>query len=545
MFDYIVVGSGSAGCVLASRLVAAGQRVALVEAGASDAAFHVRVPAAFTKLFKTSRDWDFATTPQGALAERPLYWPRGKVLGGCSSTNAQMWVPGFAEDYDGWRDSGAMGWDFASVRPYFERAELTQQAAVSDTGMALSALRSPNAISAAFLGACHQLGYPPSDGVFPSRPEGCTPVRVTQRDGKRWSSVDGYLRPLLGDPRLRVLLNTRAERVVFKGRRAVGVDVVDARGVRATLRAEREVVLAAGAIGSPHLLMLSGVGDPRELAAHGVPVRAPLVGVGRNLQDHLMSVVVASCPAPVTLVNAESPRHLLQYLFRKRGPLTSNVAEAYAYVRTRPTLRLPDVELLFAPAPFIRHGLEPTKRHGISIGAVLLTPESRGRIQLRSRDPRVAPRIDPGYLADAGQADLGALVAGVRKARELFQTSALRPYVDGFLQAPASDSKEALEQFVRRHSETVYHPVGTCRMGEDDSSVVDASLRVHGLDGLRVVDASVMPRIIRGHTHAPSVMIGERGASLLLREQRALPPRPPQPAPQRLPDSACTRVHTT
>lgn len=520
MVDYVIVGAGSAGCVLAGRLVSAGHRVALVEAGGSDERAEIRVPAAFTKLFKTACDWGYSTAAQPTLDGRELFWPRGKVLGGCSSMNAQMWSPGYPADYDGWAACGNPGWGWHDVRPYLARA--ARQGPSDDLGIAVTPLRAPNPATEAFLRACEGLGLPRLGAPDDERPEGFAPSQVTQRRGARFSAVDGYLRPVLKHPRLSLLLGARVERVLTDGRRrALGVALVDAEGRRRDLWAAREVVLAAGAINSPQLLMLSGIGDPDALARHAIPLVCALPGVGRNLQDHLLAAVVASCPRPVTLASAATLPQLLRYAFARTGMLTSNVAEAYAFVRTRPELRQPDVELVFAPTPFIDHGLAPPPCHGITVGAVLLQPESRGRVELRSGDPADAPRIDPAYLSDASGVDLRTLVAGVKLARRVLSTAPLRDFVDGFLEPSLSAGDDvALAEFVRTRAETLYHPVGTCRMGDDEGAVVDAALRVRGVERLRVVDASVMPRIIRGHTHAPTVAIAEKAAELMAADAR-------------------------
>jgi choline dehydrogenase len=529
MFDYIVVGAGSAGCVVAGRLVAAGKQVALVEAGGSDDHLNVRIPAAFAKLFKTSRDWADTTLPQAGLGGRALFWPRGKMLGGSSSMNAQMWVPGFPEDYDGWAAAGAHGFAYADVRAYLEAAVLPIRKGdgrPTRPGIAVSEQRAPSPITRAFIGACHALGLPDLEGGASERRDGVAATRVTQFRGSRWSSADGYLRPLLKHPNLSVFLNAQVVSLLLEDKCARGVRIVEGNGGRLDLHARAEVILAAGTVGTPHLLMLSGIGDPQQLAAAGVPVMHELPSVGQNLQDHLMTVLAARCPRKETLLAAESPRELLRYLLGRRGMLTSNVAEAYAFVRTRPELSLPDVELIFAPVPFIEHGLVKPEAHGVSVGVVLLTPNSRGRITLQSADWKVPPRIDPGYLTDAHGADERSMLAGLELALRVLDNPAMRPYVDGFLQPKVRpDSTAALRALLKQHAETVYHPVGTCRMGSDDASVVDSELRVRGIARLRIADASVMPRIIRGHTHAPSVMIGEKAAALLLEAERALPAR--------------------
>ena len=512
-FDYVVVGAGSAGCVLANRLSAdPDRRVALLEAGGPDRSMNIRIPAAFTKLFTTPYDWNYRTGKQAELSDRELYWPRGRMLGGSSSMNAQMWVRGHRADYDGW----GPGWTYDEVLPYFHRAE---HRAGSNTGgvygtdgpLWISELRDQHPGTAAFLRACAELGLTRLAELNGPDHTGYAPTPVTQRRGRRWSAADGYLRPAMRRPNLTVLTHASARRVVLSGDgRATGVEYRDATGATRVVGATREVVLSAGAVNSPHLLMLSGIGDPEHLRAAGVEVRREVPGVGANLQDHLAIAATVSCPLPVTMVAAETPGQLVRYLIRRKGMLTSNVAEAVAFLRTDPAAPAPDVELIWAPVPFIDHGLTKPPGHGVTIGVVLLQPRSRGRVTLAGADPDEPPVIDPGYLTAPG--DLAPLVAGLRTAERLLATEALRPYVGEPMDPwPGSVSDAELAQLVRDRSETLYHPVGTCAMG----TVVDDHLRVHGVPGLRVVDASVMPRIIRGHTHAPTVMIAERAADLL------------------------------
>ncbi|GAA3010515.1 GMC family oxidoreductase [Streptosporangium longisporum] len=543
-YDYVVVGAGSAGCVLAARLSEdPGTTVALVEAGGSDRMLAVRMPAGFARLFKTEHDWNFTTTRQDGLSGRELYWPRGRMLGGSSSMNAQMWVRGHRADYDGW---GVPGWSYEEVLPYFRRAERrsgSNHGGVYGTGgpVHVSELRSPNPATALFLRACEELGIARLDELNGPSNEGCSPTPVTQHRGRRCSSADAYLAPAMRRPNLTVLTSSHVRRILIEDGRAVGVEYTagpgrggrrggrrghDARdgsgsgavestggadgGAVTVLRARREVLLSAGAIGSPHLLMLSGVGPADELRAAGVEPVHELPGVGDGLQDHLASGIFLHCPRPITLAGAETAGNLLRFLAGGRGMLTSNVGEAVAFIRTSPEEPAPDIELIFAPGPFIDHGLTPPPGHGLTIASVLLRPESRGRVRLDGRDVV----IDPRYLT--AEADVRRLVAGLVKARELFATEALRPLA-GPPMAPywGARTEEELARWVRERSETLYHPVGTCRMGEDPGSVVDPGLRVRGIAGLRVVDASVMPVINRGHTHAPTVMIAERAADLI------------------------------
>ncbi|GAA1620906.1 GMC family oxidoreductase N-terminal domain-containing protein [Nonomuraea maheshkhaliensis] len=508
-YDYVIVGAGSAGCVLAARLSEdPGVSVALVEAGGKDDKLEIRMPAGFAKLFKTEYDWNFTTAKQGEMSGRELYWPRGRVLGGSSSLNAQMYVRGCQLDYDQW---DVPGWAYDDVLPYFTRAERrvgSNEGGVYGTGgpLYVSELRSPNVTTAAFLQACEEMGMTRLGELNGRSNEGYCPTPVTQNRGRRWSSADAYLRPAVSRPNLTVVTGAAVDRVTFDGKRATGIEY----GGGTRIGARREVVLAAGAIGSPYLLMRSGVGAADELRDAGVPIVHELPEVGKNLQDHLSSGVFVECTRPVTLTGAESIGNLLRYLVTRSGMLTTNVGEAVAFIRTSNGEPAPDIELIFAPGPFIDHGLTPPTGHGLTVGVVLLQPESRGRVGLNGADVL----IDPAYLS--AEADVRRLVAGLRTAQRVFATDAMKPFAGGPM-APywAPETDEELARWVRERGETLYHPVGTCRMGADADSVVDPELRVRGVEGLRVADASVMPTLNRGHTHAPAVMIGEKGADLI------------------------------
>jgi choline dehydrogenase-like flavoprotein len=520
MYDYVIVGAGSAGCVLANRLSEQPDtRVLLLEAGPPDTKTEIRVPAAFSKLFKSPLDWNYATAPQPALAGRELYWPRARVLGGCSSMNAQMHVRGNRLDYDAWAELGNPGWSHADVLPYFRRSEHNEAGETEARGVGgplnVARLRSPNPATAAFVAAACGAGVAACGDVNGETQEGVDHVQVTQTRGTRCSTATAYLRPARGRPNLRVATGAHATRIVTDGRRATGVEYV-AGGRRVTAAAAREVIVSCGAVNSPQLLMLSGIGPAARLGELGIPVVHDLPGVGQNLQDHLAVAVIVGSRRPVTLVAAETLPNLLRFLVLRRGMLTSNVAEACAFVRTDPDLPAPDLELIFAPVPFIDHGLVKPAGHGLTLAAILLQPASRGEIGLRSADPFAAPLIQPHYLSDPGGADLRVLREGVRLAQRILHTPPLAEYAGDPVEPAAGVRTDAeVDAFIREQAETLYHPVGTCRMGADDGAVVDAQLRVRGVEGLRVVDASVMPRIIRGHTNAPTVMIAEKAADLI------------------------------
>ncbi|MDP9166723.1 MAG: GMC family oxidoreductase N-terminal domain-containing protein [Actinomycetota bacterium] len=506
--DYIVVGTGSAGSVLANRLSETpGVQVLVLEAGARDKDKFVHIPAAFSKLFTSDVDWHYATEPQKELDGREIFWPRGKMLGGSSSMNAMMWVRGFAADYDEWGAAAGESWSYDSVREYFTRIERGP--------LVVSRQRSPRTLTTAWLSAIAECGYR-TEAPNQDAPEGFCETQVTQRRGARWSTADAYLKPVLRRPNLAVTTNAMVTRVVIEDGRATGVEYRH-DGRTHVARARREVVLCGGAINSPQLLMLSGIGDRERLADHGIDAVHHAPEVGQNLMDHLC-VPVGFDVAGDSLYAAEKPLELANYLLRRRGMLTSNVGEAYGFVRSREDLELPDLELIFAPAPFFDEGIGPGHSgHAVVMGPILVKPRSRGTITLRSADPLTKPVIDPRYLSDPDGADRAALMAGLRITARIADSSTMRGLLRGIARpAEATELDEGtLERALETVSHTLYHPVGTCRMGSDDASVVDPELRVRGVDGLRVADASIMPTIIRGHTHAPSVMIGEKASDLI------------------------------
>lgn len=518
--DYVIVGAGSAGCVLAARLSEdPSARVLLLEAGGSGRHPNISIPVAFGKQFRTKLDWDLATEPEPHCDGRSLYVPRGKGLGGSSAMNAMLYVRGRPLDYDLWAAQGADGWGWEDVRPYFLRAEDNARGASEHHAVGgplrVEDERSPRPLTTRFLRAAEAAGIPYIDDYNGPEQDGCALVQVTQKGGRRWSTAKGYLRPAMGRDNLEVVTHAQVERVEIRGGRAVGVRYRDKRGREHVASADREVILAAGAIGSPQLLMLSGVGPAGELRAHGIDVAADVPGVGRNLQDHPYVVSVWHVEGGGSLADAEHPKYLAQWLLRGTGPLTSSVAEAFAFVRTRPGLPAADVQLHFAPAYFVNHGFEEYDHDAITSGPVLITPKSRGEVTLRSADPRATPKILTNTLAEPD--DLRALVEGIRISREIVRQQPLADVATREIYPGADLGDDDLEGDVRRRVELLYHPVGTCRMGSetDEMAVLDPQLRVRGVEGLRVADASVMPVIPGGNTNAPAIMVGERAADLI------------------------------
>ena len=518
-FDVVVVGAGSAGCALAARLTEdPSLQVLLLEAGGGDDVLEVQIPAALYKVWRTRRDWNYATDPQPGLGGRELFWPRGKLLGGSSSINAMIYIRGAAADYDEWaRLTGDSSWSYADVLPLFRRGEDNSRGADDFHGVGgplrVEDLRSPHRWTKAVVESAVAAGFPRNADFNGARQEGVGTYQVTQKRGRRWSAADAYLKPVLDRPNLTVRTGAQVTRVLLSEGRATGVEYVR-DGRRQTAHAGAEVVLAGGAINSPQLLMLSGIGPAEHLRSVGVAVQHDLPGVGGGLQDHPLVPTIWHVRSGKSLFRAESPSGYAQWFGARRGPLTSNLAEAGLYTRSDPSLAEPDLQYHFLPVKFWRQAEVDPDVDAFTAATVLVDVHSRGSVRLRSADPTWAPSIDAGYLTD--DRDLDALVTGMEMARDIASVGPLaKVLAEEWSPGDAVRSRQALRAKARETLESLYHPVGSCRMGTDDDAVVDSELRVRGVDGLRVVDASVMPTLVRGNTNAPTIMIAERASDLI------------------------------
>jgi len=521
LYDYIIVGAGSAGCVLANRLSADGKtRILVLEAGGRDWHPFVHMPAGLAKLTAyKSMNWDYYTEPEPNLDNRRLYWPRGRLLGGSSSINAMCYIRGQREDYDAWAAAGNRSWGFDEVLPYFMRSEDNQRGADAFHGvggnLAVSDLRHTNPLSHAFLAAASASGQTPNPDFNGPSQRGFGFYQVTQRNGSRWSTAAGFLREASRRANVTVLTNAQATRVLFERQQAIGVEVRIGKRLQ-RYAARREVLLAGGAINSPQLLMLSGVGPADSLRQHGIGVRVDSPEVGANLHDHLDICVLRKSTQKITYDHPNDLVVGLQYLFTKSGIGTSNIAESGGFAcSSMATDGRPDLQFHFVPAMLDDHGRNRLPGHGFTMHACALRPSSRGHLELASADPLMKPRIFANYLSEP--VDMALMLEGIRITREIFAAAPLAPYAGAeFVPGESVASRGELEAFVRRKAETIYHPVGTCRMGADLNSVVDAQLRVRGTTGLRVIDASIMPTLVSGNTNAPTVMIAERASAMIL-----------------------------
>ena len=528
-FDYVIVGAGSAGCVLANRLSADGKHsVLLLEAGPKDTNLWIHVPLGYGKLFKEkSVNWMYSTEPEPGLNGRQVFQPRGKVLGGSSSINGLLYVRGQHEDYDRWRQRGNTGWGYDDVLPYFKKAENQQRGADKYHGaggpLPVSDWRHADPLSEAFVVAAAETGIPTNPDFNGARQEGAGFFQTTTRRGRRASTAFSYLRPAKSRGNLHVETSALAQRILFEGRRARAVEYRQEGRLR-TARARKEILVSSGAYNSPQLLQLSGVGPAELLKRHGIDIVLDAPGVGNDLQDHLQVRVVTRCAQTVTLNDImNNPVRRIwagaRYAALRKGPLTIAAGTSGAFFKTSPRLASPDIQIHFLPFSTDKMGEKLHSFSGFTASVCQLRPESRGSLKIKSADPSVPPEIRINYLAT--ETDRAAFIDGIRILRKILAAPALKSYaVEEIHPGPKVTSDEDLLAFCRQTGSTVYHPTSTCRMGNDPLAVVDQRLRVRGIEGLRVVDASVMPDLMSGNTNAPTIMIAEKGSDMILEDAR-------------------------
>lgn len=525
-FDYIIVGGGTAGCVLANRLTASGNhRVLMLEAGGEPSGMWIPIPAGFSKLLTNRKyNWRFETTPEANTNNRVIAVPRGKGLGGSTLINGMVYVRGQPQDYDSWRNSGARGWGYADVEPYFRKLEGYApggSARGKDGPLNLEQVRERFPIAEGFLHAAQEDGQPLIDDYNGSDQEGFGYYQVCQRDGRRWSAYDAYLAPARTRANLAIVTHAQVKSLDLEGRRCVGVTYREG-GREVKVRAKVEVILAAGAVQSPQLLELSGIGQPALLQSVGIPVRHALKGVGENYIDHFATRMNWRVKNTLTLNEMSRGwrlvREVMNYYIRRKGILTLGTGLVHGFVKTRPDFATPDAQYFFVHASYANAAERVLDRKpGMTIGVAQLRPESIGSIHVRSPDPSIGPAICPNFLSSP--VDQICMIRSMQLARRIVSRPAMRRYVDSEMSpGEAVSSDDDWLRFARANGQSIYHPIGTCRMGEDDSAVVDLRLKLHGLAGLRVVDASVMPKMVSGNIQAAVMMTAERGADLILED---------------------------
>ena len=523
-YDYVIVGAGSAGCVLANRLSEDPEvSVLLIEAGPPDSADFIHIPAAMAALFRSQNDWDYTTGFEPGADGRRIYLPRGKTLGGSSSINAMIYIRGNRVDWDEWAAEGCEGWTSEAIIPYFKKSEDNERGEDGVHGVGgplrVSDARARSVTAEAFLEAAQAAGLPANADFNGEQQDGVGFYQVTQKDGKRHSAAVGFLHPVADRPNLTVETHLHVTRVLFEGTRAVGVEALRLSDVL-EFTAEREVLVCGGTYNSPQLLTLSGLGRPEELELLQIPLVAESPGMGLNLSDHPTAGLTCVINTEDSLMGALNDDNLAAWM-QGGGPLTSNVGESGGFYRTSDELQVPDVQFHMVPAMFEQEGLVPPPAHGFTLSVCVLRPESRGQVAVVSPDPTTKPLIIHNYLDDPR--DVRSIVKGVQKAMEIVASEPLASFVEAGHVVPESASDEDVEAFVRRTMQTIYHPVGTCKMGTDPLAVVDPECRVHGVEGLRVIDASVFPSVPRGNTNAPTIALAERAADLIRGRTTAAP----------------------